>query len=112
MVPDSPYDLTNDSTVTEDTRIKFTWVEGANNGGTPVIDYTIYYDQGIGTYVKLSENILPTEFTTENNLTPGTVYTFKVAARNNVGESIQSEPISILAAQEPDIPINLVEVTG
>jgi hypothetical protein len=44
LVPDAPYDLANDQSVTEDTRIKFTWFEGANNGGTPVIDYTVYYD--------------------------------------------------------------------
>ena len=46
LVPDSPVNLVNDATTTTDTVIKFTWDEGSSNGGTSVIDYDIYYDQG------------------------------------------------------------------
>lgn len=61
LVPNAPHTLVNDPTVTEDTRIKISWLDGDNDGSTPIIDYSIYYDEGTGsdTYVLLDENILP-----------------------------------------------------
>jgi hypothetical protein len=52
-VPDAPINLANNPTVTLDTIIGFTWTDGASNGGTAVIDYDIYYDQGTATQVLL-----------------------------------------------------------
>jgi len=43
-------------------------------------------------------------------LTPNTIYTFKITARNSVGSSLQSASVSIRAAELPDAPINLVNV--
>jgi hypothetical protein len=43
-VPDSPVSLTNDPTTTSDTVIKFTWSDGASDGGSSIIDYTVMYD--------------------------------------------------------------------
>jgi hypothetical protein len=40
-------------------------------------------------------------------LTAGVTYAFKVKARNSVGSSEFSDPIAILAAKEPDAPLNL-----
>jgi len=50
-VPDAPVSLLNDPTITTDKVIKFTWADGASDGGTPVIDYTVSYDQGTNTFV-------------------------------------------------------------
>ena len=44
LVPDAPLNLSNDPTFSTNSVIKFTWNQGLSNGGTPVIDYTIYYD--------------------------------------------------------------------
>ena len=44
LVPDAPINLTNDPTVTSDTTVRFTWAEGPSNGGSPVIDFDVYYD--------------------------------------------------------------------
>lgn len=44
------------------------------------------------------------------SLTAGRTYAFKVKARNSVGLSLYSEAISILAAHEPDAPLNLANV--
>ena len=44
LVPDAPVSLTNDPTTTDDTQIRFTWSDGASNGGTIVLDYAVYYD--------------------------------------------------------------------
>ena len=43
-VPDAPISLANDATTTTDTLIKFTFSDGASDGGTSIIDYTVYYD--------------------------------------------------------------------
>jgi hypothetical protein len=43
-------------------------------------------------------------------LTPNTVYTFYVTARNSVGFSVSSVIVSILAAEVPDAPINLANL--
>jgi hypothetical protein len=45
-------------------------------------------------------------------MTPGTTYSFKVSARNYAGLGAESDPISVLAAQEPDPVINLTNVPG
>jgi hypothetical protein len=60
LVPDAPIDLTNDPSVTTESVIRFTWSEGLSNGGTPVIDYDVYYNQGssIGSWVLLEEDVL------------------------------------------------------
>jgi hypothetical protein len=44
LVPDAPVNLSNDLTVTNGAVIRFTWQEGASNGGAPVIDYDVVYD--------------------------------------------------------------------
>lgn len=51
-------------------------------------------------------------YTTSVGLTPGETYTFKVTARNTVGDSLYSETVSILAAKLPDAPINLANESG
>lgn len=41
--PDSPLNLANDDSVTNENQIGLTWQEGLANGGSPVIDYRISY---------------------------------------------------------------------
>jgi hypothetical protein len=57
-VPDAPVNLQNDAAVTDASKIKFTWSQGASNGGVPVIDYDVYYDQATGSYVLLESNVV------------------------------------------------------
>jgi hypothetical protein len=111
-VPDAPINLQIDLIETDDTKIRFLWTEGPNNGGVPVIDYDIYYDQGsaIANFVILAENVLDEFYETTIALTPGEEYTFRIISRNSVGESLQSEPITILAAKLPDAPVGLTDV--
>lgn len=49
LSPDSPVSLTNDGTTTDDLKIRLTWTAGAADGGTPVLYYNVYYDEGLGT---------------------------------------------------------------
>jgi hypothetical protein len=101
--------LTNDPTTTTDTVIRFTWADGASDGGSPVIDYTVYYDQGTDSFVELISGVT-TQYYLAQSLTPGTTYKFKVTARNSVGSSLESEEVVILAAKIPDAPLNLQDV--
>jgi hypothetical protein len=106
-VPDAPINIFNDPTVTDANRIKFTWTEGPSDGGMPVLDFDVYYDQGSSSWVLLEEGVVPTEYTTSVALTADLIYAFKLTARNSVGDSVYSEQISIRAAKVPDAPLNL-----
>lgn len=51
-----------------------------------------------------------TSYQTVTSLTPNTIYSFKLTARNTVGDSLMSEPVSIRAAEIPDAPLALSNV--
>ena len=70
------------------------------NGGSIVIDYQVSYDVGTGDWIVLESNILARQYVS-TLLTPGTIYQFKVQARNAYGLSNYSEILTILAAAEP-----------
>jgi hypothetical protein len=114
LVPDAPINLVNDYLTTTDVLIQFFWDAGLSDGGSPVIDYSVWFDQGsqVGVYVLLQENRLATNYYTTGNISPGETYTFKVTARNLVGTSDFSTPLSIFAAKPPDAPINVSNVAG
>jgi hypothetical protein len=80
----------NDATTTTDKVIRFTWNQGSSNGGSPVIDYSVYYDQGISVYTLLESGVTSASYTTEVTLNSGVTYSFKVTARNSVGSSEHS----------------------
>ena len=63
-----------------------------------MIDYRIWWDQGINQMTVLEFAITQKQYTTEVPITPGVEYTFKVQSRNEVGFSSFSETVSILAA--------------
>jgi hypothetical protein len=77
-----------------------TWVAPVLTGGSPVIDYRIYYDQGIpsaSTFTILDSNILATTYTA-SSMTMGLTYRFMISARNSVGYGTLSSAVSMLAA--------------
>lgn len=53
FVPDAPINITRDSNLTTINQIVITWSPGASNGGNPIIDYRVTYDQGVGNWVVL-----------------------------------------------------------
>lgn len=112
LVPDAPINLANDPLTTDDTIIRFTWDEGLSNGGTPVIDFDIYYNQGssVSQWTILAEDVVDTFYQTTIPLTAGEIYSFKLTARNAVGVGLESDSVSILAAKIPDSPIPLVHI--
>lgn len=108
-VPEPPVSLANDPSVTTDKVIKFTFSEGASNGGAAVNSYTILYDQGTNNFVQLESGVKTLAYQTTIPLTPATNYVFKVQAVNSVGPSKDSESLSVLAARRPDAPTSLAD---
>jgi hypothetical protein len=62
-VPDSPVSLVETVSERTDNSITFTWIEGATDGGAPVLDYTISYDQSSDTYIELDSGITSLSYT-------------------------------------------------
>ena len=77
-VPDAPISLLNDLTVTNDSRVGFTWENGQNIGGTPIIDYSVHYDQSTGDFILLQSGVTTEFYMTTIALTKGSTYSFKV----------------------------------
>ena len=75
--PDSPISFTERTSLREATSLGLQWMEGANNGGSAVLDYQISYDQGSGTWVTLATGILQKQYQAIG-LTAGLTYQFKV----------------------------------
>lgn len=95
LVPDAPIELTNDAATTDATVIRFTWSDGPSDGGSPILDYNVYYNQGadVNSEVLLASALTSREYSTTVTLVPGLLYDFKVSARNSVGEGLKSEVI-------------------
>ena len=103
MIPNAPSNLANNVAVTSSGVVGLTWSAGISNGGSPIIDYTISYKTGSGSYTTLATGITSTYFTA-STLTPDTVYSFLVIARNIVGFSSNSSVVTIRAAAKPSTP--------
>ena len=82
-----------------DDRIGLEWLDGASNGGSSIIDYQVWFDNGdgSGSYTLLTSSLTLREYLAVG-LYSGTTYSFKVKARNSVGFSELSDSIEILAA--------------
>lgn len=102
--PDPPVNLTRDQANTSKTQVAITWSAGPSNGGSVVIDYTIFWDQGINSYVQAASGITALAYTRSTGISTGTAYKFKVQARNAVGLSGDSSEFSVIAATVPGTP--------
>ena len=72
-MPDAPINLLNNAVVTSEVQIGFIYSLGASNGSSPVIDFTIWFDQGTSNFVILASNVLTTSYTA-TALTGGVTY--------------------------------------
>jgi hypothetical protein len=102
--PDAPIELAKDELISDDKQIKITWKTGLSNGGSPISNYTVYYDEGVGDFIELITGVKGLEYTTTEPLSPGLTYNFKVSAKNSIGESLFSSIFPVLAATFPDTP--------
>lgn len=54
--------LSNDPSLTNAQQIGLQWTPGASEGGTPVLDYRLFFDQGVGTWMELETGITSTDY--------------------------------------------------
>lgn len=101
--PDAPSNLRNNEAVTGEGQIGLQWDEGAYDGGDPIQDYRISYDQSTDTWIELVSGVTQTSYTV-TGLTTGSRYKFKVEARNNYGFSTATSEVVIYAATLPSKP--------
>jgi hypothetical protein len=101
--PDAPIDLTETVIARTPSTITFSWNEGFANGGSPVLDYRIVYDQAAADFIELAANHETTSITA-TGLQYGLIYTFRVESRNEFGHSTTYSEITILCAAEPEAP--------
>jgi titin len=91
------------------TAITMDWT-APNDNFDPILDYYVYWDKGLaGDFELLTDTTgNQVEFTKDNThipeLVPGEYYQFKVSAINSIGESVISDPVSIIASTVPDAP--------
>lgn len=73
--PDTPINFQKDIPNSDGTKITLTWEEGPEFKGSNIIDYTLHYDQGLGTgdFVVLDNAVLGTTYTL-TTVTTGTAY--------------------------------------
>ena len=90
--------------------IEIRW-SAPSDGGSAIIDYGVFWDNGIGggvfIYTGSTDGYLT--FTVpvseeSNALIAGRTYEFKVSALNAVGVGEQSDAIAVIAASKPDQP--------
>jgi hypothetical protein len=70
--PDSPVNLTENLAYRTTTNLGITWTAGSNSGSA-IIDYWVQYDQGTGTFVNASTNVVGTLYV-QTGLTIGVNY--------------------------------------
>jgi hypothetical protein len=98
--PDAPVGLAEVIANRTPTSISIVWTAGPANGGTEVLDYRLSFDQGSDDFLVLEEVVNSLTFTA-TSLQAGTIYKFKLEARNIYGYSAFSETLEVLCAAAP-----------
>jgi titin len=105
--PSTPPGVPRDLTVEmDDEAILLKWEPPENNGGSPIINYTIYRavsDDPLEIFMKIQAKTWFTDMMFEK----GTMYSYAVSAVNVNGEGPMSSKMSIVAVTLPDPPTNL-----
>lgn len=112
VAPGSPGQPT--ITAVSSTSISIAWTfDSALNGGTPIIDYQVYWDNGVvGTTLLAASSTGSWQTFTTTAVTAGTTYSFWVAAVNYIGLGTPSSKLSVLAASFPDTPTSVAAVAS
>lgn len=103
--PDDPTNLQLNDEITWGTIVGLSWDEGAQNGGTPILDYTVLYKDSVtDTWEERQVGVVGTSVTI-TDLVLGLTYSFKVKSRNVFDFSLgYSNDVSIYTATNPDKP--------
>jgi hypothetical protein len=94
------------------TSVTFTWESGIYDGGSPVRDFQVYWDEGDDTlpedlFTLADDSTYLSQVHTQDSLTTSNYYRFWVVARNDAGISDRSVTLTVLAAIETSEPLGL-----
>ena len=83
-----------------------TWAASANNGGTAITAYQVYFNQGpiTNTFVVYSTVSQATLTETITAVTSGDPYIIRIVTQNRLGSSPASLETTIYAASKPEAP--------
>ncbi len=109
-VPQSPPSQPQNLQATPgDGQVALTWEAPAYGGDSPILNYRVYRREEYGSFDFLVQigNILAY---TDTGLTNGLRYSYRVSARNQIGEGLGSEEVVATPARVPDPPLGLAAV--
>jgi len=88
MVPEQPVSL--QVTSQDETQITLNWEEAANNGGSPVTGFKLYWslDNYTVPIKTLNSETLTVGTNTMDGIVTGDLYSFKIIATNAIGDSL------------------------
>lgn len=102
-VPDAPTNLTASP---ESTQVVLSWTAPAQDGGADITDYLIQYKSG-STWTTYVDGVSTSTSATVPGLTNGTLYNFRVAAKNAEGTGAYTASVSATPATVPGAPTSL-----
>lgn len=86
----------------------FSWVPPVDKGGVELLSYKIYFAADDDVFTQITTAPASTNPTitvhTQENLINGATYKFKVSAVNEIGESLYSDEIQVIASDLPEQP--------
>ncbi len=106
-VPSSPQNL---QTTSGNAQVSLSWSAPSSNGGSPITNYNVYRGTSSGSETLLTAAGNVTSYT-DNTVTNGQQYFYKVTAVNSVGESVSSNEASATPTAPttaPSAPTGLV----
>ena len=112
--PGAPGVVTNVTGTAGIGQISVTWSAPVSNGGSALTDYTVQYSSNSGgTWTTFADGVSTATSTTVTGLSAGTSYTFRVLAKNTIGDGPYSAAsAAVSAATTPDAPTTVVATQG
>ncbi len=85
-------------------QVKLAWSSPTDDGASPITDYVVHKSTDGSTWTTVSEGVSTDTTSTVTGLTNGTRYSFRVTARNAVGDGPTSAPIQATPVWKPASP--------
>jgi hypothetical protein len=85
--------------------ITLQWAPPVDDGGSPITDYQVMWDEGTGgSFVSAGSTLNHVDFTPSWEMTTGLEYKFKVRAVNYIGAGLESDVVTLISAGPPEAP--------
>lgn len=109
--PDQPVDVTEDMNDRSISTVGLNWLDGADPGGLPILDYRLTITSSDGLY-NLVEVVDLSRAYVATDLSLGVTYYFEIESRNSHGYSNVTVAYPILCAIKPLIPTDVVSINS